>query len=260
MFAKQGRLLRPFVAALLSCICVSVFPPVARGDVPTGVPVFSNPTAITNPYFPFTPGDVKVYRGRSGKAKLAATDHYLSETRVFAWNGGAVETRIVREIEFRNGKLVEIAMNHFAQADDGTVYYFGETVDDYASGGVVSHDGSWLVGGATLPGDPVDTAVAVNPTVFMPANPEVGDQFKPDDLLPYVDETATVESKSKTVKVEAGKFKNVMRIKLTSVLPDSDPERKWHAPGVGVIRMKESGEVLNLIATTQIAVAPRSSD
>ena len=62
MIAKQSRRLRPFAAALLSSVCVALFPPVARAEVPTGVPVFSNPTAITNSYFPFTPGDVNSFR------------------------------------------------------------------------------------------------------------------------------------------------------------------------------------------------------
>jgi len=45
--------------------------------------------------------------------------------------------------------LIEVSQNFFAQADDGTVYYFGELVDTYGGGSVVSHEGSWLLGGVS---------------------------------------------------------------------------------------------------------------
>ena len=247
-----------FLGAALGAACGAFAAgPQARAEVPSAPPVFTQPLEFTNEFFPFTPGDVKVYRGKAGKRRLAATDQYLAETRDFTWKGATVPTRIVREVEFENGKLVEISKNYFAQADDGTVYYFGEVTDDYEDGAVVGHEGSWLVGGPSLPTDPAETAPASDPTVFMPANPEIGDQFKPDDLLPIADETATVEEFVKKMKVEAGTFEDVMRVKLTSVLPDSEPEKKWYARGVGVIRAKEEGEILELIAATQVPIQPK---
>ena len=84
----------------------------------------------------------------------------------------------------------------------------------------------------------------------MPGNPEVGDQFKPEDLFPLVDETVTVKKVGKKLKVEAGKFQDVIQVKETSDLPDSDPEWKWYAKGIGVIATKADGEKLALIATT----------
>ena len=235
-----------FAAAALTA---SAMYPAADAEVPTGTPTFTNPLDVDNAYFPFEVGAMKMYRGKSDGERISFVDDYGSETRTFAWNSTTVETRLLREVEFEEGELVEISYNWFAQADDGTVYYFGETVDDYEDGEIVAHEGSWLVGGPTLPSDPAETANAPDPAVFMPGNPEPGDQWKPEDLFPLVDETVTFEKVVGKEKVEAGKYTDVMRVKETS---DIDPgfERKWYARGVGVIRTKGKGEKVECIASS----------
>src|SRR4030095_267773 len=130
-------------------------------------------------------------------------DIYFSDTRTFQLNGSGVATHVLQETEFADGQLKEISRNYFAQADDGTVYYFGETVDVYEDGAVVDHGGSWLVGGPTLPSDPPGTANASVPSGFMVADPAVGDTFKPEDLFPIVDETVTVKEVDEKVGVAA---------------------------------------------------------
>jgi hypothetical protein len=220
-----------------------------RASVPSGTPVFSDPLNITNPYHPFQPGGVKVFQGSEGRTRLVGLHLYLTETRSFSWNGTTVHCRILREISFEDGQLVEISDNYFAQADDGTVYYFGEVVDNYENGVVVNHDGSWLVGGPSLPSDPPSTATDDNPTVFMPANPEVGDVFKPEDLIPVVDETATVVRAGVKVKVPAGSYDDAIAIDETSSL-EPGVTTKWYASGVGVVKEKARGEQLDLISST----------
>ncbi len=222
---------------------------VARASVPAGPPTFGNPTAINNAFLPFQPGGVKIHAGSEQGAKVVVVEEHLTATRVIRWNDAEVECRILREVEFEDGALVEISENYFAQADDGSVYYFGEVVDEYEAGAIVGHGGSWLVGGPVLPGDPPDAGNAPNPALFMPANPEVGDVFKPEDLFPVVDETAEVLEVGVTVKTAAGKFEGCIRIGESTQLSD-ETETKWYAPGLGVIRAKGKGEKLQLIAST----------
>ena len=223
----------------------------ARAVVPTATPTFSDPLNITNPYHPFQPGGVKVFQGSDGRTKKVGLHLYLTETRSFNWNGTTVNCRVLREIAFEDGQLVEISDNYFAQANDGTVYYFGEIVDNYEDGVVANNDGSWLVG-PRLPSDPPTTANDTNPTVFMPANPEVGDVFKPEDLIPVVDETAEVVRVGVKVKVPAGVYEDTIAIEETSSL-EPGTTTKWYAPGIGVVAEKAKREQLNLISSTLVS-------
>jgi hypothetical protein len=243
---KLGVLMAAF------CVIFAVGTNPATAVVPTGTPIFSNPLNITNAYHPFQEGGVKVFQGSEGGTKLVGLHLYLTENRSFNWNGTTVNCRILREIAFEDGELVEISDNYFAQADDGTVYYFGEVVDNYEDGVVANNDGSWLVGGATLPSDPTATATAASPTVFMPGNPEVGDVFKPEDLLPFVDETAEVVRVGVKVKVPAGVYEDTIAVEETSSL-EPGTTTKWYAPGVGVVMEKAKREQLNLISSTLVS-------
>jgi hypothetical protein len=212
------------LAATLAFLGGSTHHP-ALAAVPSGPPVFSNPLVITNKYQPFQPGGIKVYRGTTGSVREVAVDLYLADARTV----GGVPCRILEETAFEGGQLVEVSRNFFAQADDGTVYYFGEIVDIYEDGVVTSHEGSWLVGGPTLPSDPTDTADAPAPTVFMPATPELGDIFKQEDLFPTVDETDQVIAVDRTVRVEAGRFKGTIKILESSQLIEA-PRRSGTPP------------------------------
>ncbi len=239
-------------AAVLACVALALVWCAAvsttRAEVPVGPPTFSDPLAITNPHHPFPVlPDVgfKEFEVQQGHTDLNVLDLYPVDTRAFAWDGGIVNCRTLIECEEEDGELLEISWNFFAQADDGTVYYFGEVVDIFEDG-TISHEGSWLVGGPTLPTDPPGTAVAADPAVFMPANPEVGDTWKPEDLFPFVDETVEAVKVGTNVTVPAGKFPDTMKVQESSLLSD-DTENKWYAPGVGVVRVQEMGERLVLV-------------
>lgn len=216
-------------------------------------PAFSDPLAIDNPFMPFVPGAVKVHMGRSDGEQTVAVELYLAETRDFVLGGGTVTCAVLQETEFEAGEIVEISLNYFAQADDGSVYYFGEVVDDYEDGVVTGHGGSWLVGGPTLPTDPADTATAAMPALFMPEDPQVGDTWKPEDLFPFVDETVELLDDDATVNVPAGKYEDALQVKETSALAPGF-ELKWYAPGVGVVKAKGKAEVLRLVASTLLPI------
>lgn len=242
------------ITALMAAACVMIALDAGKApaSVPTGIPTFSDPLNITNLYQPFHSGGVKVFQGKEQGAKTVVVDLYLTATRAFLFNGVNVECRILREVAFESGQLVEVSDNYFAQADDGSLYYFGEVVDNYEDGVIDNHDGSWLVGGPNLPTDPPAAGTALVPAVFMPALPEAGDIFKPEDLYPLVDETARVVHVNVTVKVPAGTYENAIEIEETSQL-EPGATTKWYAPGVGVVMEKAGSEQLNLISSTLVS-------
>ena len=232
---------------LLAALILATLTPARMATAAT--PTFSNPLGITNPYQPFSVGAVKVYNGRKERKADVVVDLFLAETRAFRLNGSSVKCHILQETEFQGGQLTEISRNHFAQADDGTLYYFGELVDEYQNGVINSHEGSWLVGGPSDPDDPPGTANAPAPTVFMPAAPARGDVFKQEDLAPIVDETDTVKAVGLTVHVPGGRFHNSIQVLETTTLGDK-PETKWYARGIGPIKSKAPGEQSALVAST----------
>src|SRR5262249_19018368 len=92
-----------------------------------------------NPYFILEPGYQLLLEG--GREQLTIT--VLDEVKVV----DGVETRVVEERETKDGKLVEVSRNYFAISNrTNNVYYFGEEVDIYRNGKIVSHEGAWLAG------------------------------------------------------------------------------------------------------------------
>jgi hypothetical protein len=216
--------------------------------VPESPGTFSDPLTIDNPYSPVVPGAVKVYEGHEEDARITVVDLHLAATRDFVVDGATVRCRAMQETEFEDGELVEISVNWFAQSDDGTVWYFGETVDDYEDGEVVGHGGSWLVGGPAA-GDPVETMTVAEPAVFMPGTPQKGDVFRPEDLPDGSVEVGTVRRLGRRVRTPAGRFRGCVEVGELH-LPDRERETKWYAPGVGVVLARARGERLALVAST----------
>jgi hypothetical protein len=238
------RAFRTLGSLAVMLTALAAFAPSARAQT------FSDPLTSTNAYAPFEVGAIKVLRGKSDGERIHVVDDYQATTRTFTFSGQMVECHLLREVEFKDGVLEEISYNYFAEDDDGDVYYFGETVDIYEDGVIVAHDGSWLVGGPTDPGDPIDTANAPAPTLFMPADPQAGDTWKPEDLFPIVDETVEAQNVTAKVKVPYGKFQDALQVEETSQIPDSDPEKKWYVGGIGVVKAKAKGEKLALEASS----------
>ena len=214
--------------------------------VPDGAPSFSDPLDIAHPYFPFEVDGVKVYRGKDEGEKIMKVDHHRPETRDFLLNGVTVSTRVLREVDFEEGDLAEVSFNYFAQADDGTVYYFGEINVNYEDGEVIDHEGSWLVGGPGVE-DPLETLTVDAPFVYMPPDPAIGDVFMPENVNEEISETVTVVGFEK-VKTEGGKFKNALKVKC--VEGDGETEKKWYAEGIGLVRVKSQEEIFALASTT----------
>ena len=250
---QDGRFYSRAVLVFLAAVVAGWAIPLrgAVADVPSGLPTFTDPLNIDNQFFPFRPGGLKVYAGSDHGTKTAAIDDYLNETRTFRLNGGDVVCHTLIEEAYEDGELVERSFNYFAQGDDGAVYYFGEVVNIFESGVIVSHEGSWLVGGATLPSDPPGIGNASKPGLFMPATPELGDLFKPEDLFPIVDETDEVVGVDLDVLVPAGKYDGAIEVEESSQL-DPATELKWYAPGVGVVKVQAKGETLRLESSTLV--------
>jgi hypothetical protein len=225
----------------------------AAAALPVGVPVFSNPLDFDNEHFPCVPGAFKVYAGREGADPLTVVEMHLPETRTFDWKGTPVECRTIRESTFEEGAYSEISTAWFAQADDGSVYAFGEVSIENPQGEPPDdpqdeEDYGWVVG-ALAPGDPEGTAVSADPFLFMPASPAVGDSWKPEDLPPVVDETVEVVRAGVRRFVRAGRFPDCIAVRERSGKHPGS-EMKWYAPRIGLVEGRGRTERIALRATT----------
>jgi hypothetical protein len=237
--AKEERMNR--IARML--VVASLLTVAARTEVPTGAPEFSDPTDIDNRYNPFVPFRIKVYELVKGKGSKFAIDVFRGGTRTIPIGGEDVECAILEEWAIEDGEVVEISENYFAQADDGTVYYCGEIVNHFEGGELTGHGGSWIVGGPTG-SDPDETATAAGPAVIMPAHPEVGDEWKSEDIPDAgIEEFNTAVAFHNTLRVPEGRFRNVLQVRGETPAV----ENKWYAPRIGFIQSKETGETVALV-------------
>jgi hypothetical protein len=196
---------------------------------PPSGPRFSNPTRITNAWLPISSTPRTELRGTKEGVKVRSVRTLLDRTKEFRVNGQLVKAVIVEDRAYENGKLHEVALDYYAQADDGTVYYLGEDVDIYAKAGkrVVSHDGAFLYGR--------DTETL---GIAMPASPAPGERFTFERIPGVGSETNRVMARDARLSVPFGSFRGALRIGA-HLLPENERETKWYGRGVGLL--KEQG-------------------
>lgn len=239
---KNGRVMRRSIAAItltLLSLAALVGASTASGAEGTNLdPALCGPgensftLAIDNSFFPLPAGQRWVYTGKEQGRSMGLQITVLDATESFYRGRKTVTTRVVEEIEWEdtNGDgvigadepLIEVSLNYFAQSQDGTVCYFGEDVEIYEGGVVVSTEGSWRA-------DAGDNA----PGIFMPAEPEVGMSFQ-QEIAPGVAEDQATIVGTGTVKVPAGTFARAIKVRDFNPL-DGSKGFKFYAPGVGLI-------------------------
>ena len=173
----------------------------------------------TNPYFVLEPG----HRLHFAHGRTRSTMTVLAETRTI----DGVATRVVEDREEEDGRVAEITRDYYAvDRATGDVYYFGEDVDIYRGGKVVSHEGTWLsgVGGAKF-------------GLMMPGRATRGDRFY-QEMAPRQKamDRAEVMGVGEKVSTPAGTFENCVHLKDSSELELRAGDHKWYAPGVGLVR------------------------
>lgn len=174
----------------------------------------------TNPYITMQPG--RVLKLTHGNDTLTVT--ILDQTQQV----DGITTGILEERETNNGALVEVSRNFLAtDRDTGDVYYFGEDVDNYKNGKVVSHESAWRAGVA-----------GARFGLMIPAKPVVGQKFYQEIAPKVAMDRAEIVSTDVTVKTPAGVFAHCAHLRETTPL-EPDVSDKYYAPGVGIIKDDE---------------------
>lgn len=199
---------------------------IAVCDPDTGV--FS--LIIDNDFFPLVVGDELVLEGEDDEGTfLEIIITVLDETEVVA----GVTTRVVEEAEFEDGEVVEISRNFFAQAQDGTVCYFGEDVDDFEDGIIVGHEGEWRAGeDGNLPG------------IIMPGNPQVGMVFSQEVAPGVAEDQAEILLFGETINVPAGEFSDTLTSLDCNPQENGATDEKVYIRGIG-LAIDEDAELVS---------------
>ncbi|HET6833075.1 MAG TPA: hypothetical protein VFH30_04345 [Acidimicrobiales bacterium] len=195
-------------------------------------PTFSVPTTVDNPLFPISDLHSAILLGNDEGNPLRIETVLLPEPKVIDMGGEEVETLASQFVSYLDGRIHEVALDWYAQDDAGNVWYFGEDVFNYEDGVVADTDGTWVAGEDGPPG------------MIMPADPQVGQAYRPENIPDFVFEEVIVKTVDITVDGPRGAVAGAM-VGTENHLIEGNYEDKTFAPGYGEFR---SGVGANLEA------------
>ena len=192
-------------------------------------PTFSVPTTVDNPLFPISDLHSAVLLGNDEGNPLRIETVLLPEPKVINVDGQEVETLVSQFVSYLDGRIHEVALDWYAQDDAGNVWYFGEDVFNYEDGVVADTDGTWIAGEDGPPG------------MIMPADPQVGQAYRPENIPDFVFEEVVVKTVDLTVDGPRGPVAGAM-VGTENHLIEGNYEDKTFAPGYGEFTLRRRGE------------------
>lgn len=175
-----------------------------------------------NDYFILEPGYQVILEGEEDGEKLQLIMVVLNETKIV----DGVETRVVEEKETEGGNLIEVSKNYFAMCKPtNNAIYFGEHVDMYEDGKIVSHEGAWLAG-----------QNGSKAGMIMPGKVEEGLKYYQEIAPGVAEDRAEIVNVNDTLVTPAGTFTQVLKTEETNPLKPGEKEFKFYAPRIGLIQ------------------------
>ncbi|MFF0735333.1 hypothetical protein ACFYVK_27400 [Streptomyces chartreusis] len=223
--------------------CLPLAPESDRVDLTE--PRFSDPTRITNPLHPTAETDQVVMGGQTDGEPFRTEVSTLPDTKTINLGGDKVQALTSQYVAFQGGRVLEVALDWYAQADDGSVWYLGEDVFNYEDGVVADTEGTWQAGRDNAPA-----------AMIMPAHPERGDVYRPENLPGVVFEEVTVKETDRTVDGPYGPVEGAITVHELHL--DGSTEDKTFAPGYGEFSTGNGGdlEAVSLAAPTDTRQGP----
>lgn len=176
---------------------------------------------VDHPYWPLPVGARWVFEESSGRDRERIEVTVLPDTKTVM----GIPATVVHDVVTVDGQVIEDTYDWYAQDRDGNVWYLGEDSTEYEDGEVVGTEGSWEAG--------VDGAL---PGIVMRAAPEVGDAYRQEYYADEAEDMAEVVKRGARVKIPAGTFDDVLVTKEWTPLEPKVVEKKYYAPGVGVVK------------------------
>jgi len=214
--------------------------PVTEKDFSVGRFDYRHSHQVTNKFLPLTPG---LQFTLTGTTLAGQHEVVFTVTNVTKWVNH-VRTIVLWDRDFQDGALAEEELAFMAQDRDGNVWSLGEYPEEHADDGSVSAPRTWLAG--------QQDAIA---GVLMRADPRPGTSTYLQGLAPAVEfiDKARIDKANQTVCVPVACYDGVLVVDEwdPSAQPQDGHQFKYHAPGVGVVKIEGRGgtEVETLVLT-----------
>lgn len=226
-------------------------PSAPDGDLPPPFPHdrVADPTSIDNAFLPLLPGTYWRWDGVTVEDDEEIPHQVITMITDMAKEIDGVRTVVGYDEDWADGQLVEAEIFFAVQDDDGNVWRLGEYPEEYEDGQVVATP-AWVAGSAgSLAG------------IMMPAEPKRGGQSYAQGWGPEVGwaDRGWVIVDGDSDCVPAGCHEDVIVVQEWDIAEPLARQLKFHAPGVGVIRVDWSGsadqsqESLELVEFRQLS-------
>jgi hypothetical protein len=227
--------------------CLRVAPNSQRIDLAT--PTFSHPTPITNPLHPTSRVEQVIFGGHVDNKPFRTEVTLLPEMKPTPYRGATIDTALIQYVAYLDGRIQEVAIDRYAQADDGSVWYFGEDYSAFEDGKVTDTEGTWVVDDKTPA------------ALIMPAHPRVGDVYRPENVPEVVFEEVRVDKVDMNVPGPSGNISGAMEVNELHM--DGTREGKIFAPGYGEFSTGDPGgdlEAVSLASPTDRRLDPARAE
>jgi len=209
--------------------------------------LFGASTKIDNKWFPLRPGTQMIYEGQTIEDGETIPHRVVFTVTDLTKVIGGVRNVVLWELDYTSGALEEAELAFFAQADDGTVWHFGQYPEAYEEGKLVEAP-AWIHG--------IQGAQA---GITMKPNSQRGQPSYSQGWGPAVGWTdrARVHWTNQKTCVRAGCFTGVQVMAEFSAEEPGAQQLKYYAPGVGLVRVGFTGndptkETLQLVKVVRL--------
>ena len=213
---------------------------------------FSHPTVIDNKWMPLKAGMQFNYEGVTvddeGKRVPWGVIQIVTD---LVKNINGIDTVVMWDRDYQNGRLEESETYFRAQDDQGNVWHFGEVKEVYDEDNKLIGAKTWMEG-----------RLGARAGIMIPGAPAVGTPSISQGLALGVykwDDRFQVRKVGEKVTVPAGTFENVLVVEEWSQpeLAKGAQQLKYYAPGIGYVSVGWEGhdptkETLELVKMTQL--------
>jgi hypothetical protein len=186
---------------------------------------------VNNRFFPLTPGTEFTLRGTVGGVAHTVVTTVTDLTKVI----DGVRTVVVLDRDLNGNELGEAELALFAQDWDGTVWALGEYPEEYENGQFTGAPNTWISGLARAKAG-----------IAMLGRPKLSSPAYLQGLAPKIDfkDCGKVLKTGQRVCVPVDCYRDVLVIDEWAPLdPEGGHHQKFHAPGVGIVRIDATGDV-----------------